>query len=130
MMRLLLLSYTFPPDKTPAAIRPGQMFRYLPQFGWQPVAVACSNPESPRGEGFVHRTPDGMTRPMVKAASSLAYWFERLAGPYNDRLPWVPHAIAAALPLIQNKEVDAIYSTSPFLAAHFAALWLKKRCDL
>jgi hypothetical protein len=130
MTRLLLLSYTFPPDKTPAAVRPGQLFRYLPEFGYQPLAVACANPESPTGDSFVYRTPSEVVRPAVKLASAFARSFERYAGPYNDRLPWAPHAVATALALLKKEKVEAIYSTSPFLAAHFAALWLKKRTNL
>jgi len=45
-------------------------------------------------------------------------------------MSWVPHAVSAATRLIRSEPVDAIFSTSPSLAAHFAALWLKGRFGL
>jgi glycosyltransferase involved in cell wall biosynthesis len=62
---------------------------------------------------------------------------ERLAGtietrflPYNEKLPWVPHVIAAAGPLIRTYGVTTVISTSPPVGTHLAAMWLKRRYGL
>jgi glycosyltransferase involved in cell wall biosynthesis len=47
--------------------------------------------------------------------------------PYNDCLQWVPHAVATASPLLRSEAIPVIVSTSPPVATHVAALWLKRR---
>ncbi len=130
MARLLLLSYAFQPDNTPAAARPSQLFRYLPDFGVQPVVFASSTDGGRNDEPDVFRVPDGAAPVSVSAASQFARLFMRFGAPYNDRLPWVPYVASAAARLIRSRPVDAIFSTSPFLASHFAALWLKSKFGL
>lgn len=130
MANLLLLSYAFQPDNTPAAARPSQLFRYLPDFGVAPTVFASSAEGAVNPESAVWRVPGAKEPSAVVAASTAARVFMRFAAPYNDRLPWVPYAAAAAARLIRTRKIDAIYSTSPFLASHFAALWLKRRHKL
>ena len=130
MANLLLLSYAFQPDNTPAAARPSQLFRYLPEFGVATEVLASSVDGGVNRETAVRRVPGTHEAPALTAASLAARAFMRFAAPYNDRLPWVPFAAAAASRLIQTRKIDAIYSTSPFLASHFAALWLKRKFGL
>ncbi len=130
MRRILLITYTFPPDNVPAAARPGQLFKYLPECGYQCFVVAANDDGAAKDDDFVRRVParDGSTA--VELASAFARWFTRYCSPYEDRLRWVPYAAAAAADVIRSQSIEAIYSTSPFLAAHFAALWLKLRYGL
>jgi glycosyltransferase involved in cell wall biosynthesis len=130
MRHLLLLTCFFPPDNTPAAARPGQLYDYLPEHDYQPIVVASSSEGSLNVGEFVRRIPSSDEATTVRFVSNLARWFMRFCAPYNDRLPWVPQAASAAASLIKSRPVDAIYSTSPSLAAHFAALWLKARFGL
>lgn len=130
MARLLLLSYAFQPDNTPAAARPSQLFRYLPDYGVEPVVFSSSTDGGRNSEPDVFRVPDHTAPLSVAAASQLARLFMRFGAPYNDRLPWVPYVASAAARLIRSQPVDAIFSTSPFLASHFAALWLKSKFGL
>jgi hypothetical protein len=130
MANVLLLSYAFQPDNTPAAARPSQLFRYLPDFGVTPFVFASSADGGINLENTVWRVPAEREPAGLIAASAAARLFMRFAGPYNDRLPWVPYAAAAAARLIRTRKIDAIYSTSPFLASHFAALWLKRKFGL
>ncbi len=130
MTRLLLLSFAFQPDNTPAAARPSQLFRYLPDYDVQPVVFASSTDGGRNSEPEVFRVPDHAAPASVAAASQMARLFMRFGVPYNDRLPWVPYVASAAAKLIRSQPVDAIYSTSPFLASHFAALWLKSKFGL
>jgi glycosyltransferase involved in cell wall biosynthesis len=130
MANVLLLSYAFQPDNTPAAARPSQLFRYLPEFGVVPFVFASSAEGGINPESTVWRVPAERETAGLAAASTAARLFMRFAAPYNDRLPWVPYAAAAAAKLIRTRKIDAIYSTSPFLASHFAALWLKRKFGL
>lgn len=130
MRRLLLLSYAFPPDNTAAAARPGQLYDYLPENGYQPLVLASSDGGATHNGDTVYRIPVGAQSATVSLASTLAGLFMRYGAPYNDRLPWVPYAASAAAQLIRARPVQLIYSTSPSLASHFAALWLKSRFGL
>jgi glycosyltransferase involved in cell wall biosynthesis len=130
MRRLLLITFVFPPDNLPAATRPGQLYKYLPEYGCGSTVVAGSVHGSSNDDDLVRRVPAGGTCTAVSLVSTFAQWFSRFCIPYEDRLSWVPHAVAAAVQIIKTQPVDAIYSTSPSLAAHFAALWLKARFGL
>jgi hypothetical protein len=130
MRQILLLTYTFPPDNTPAAIRPKQLCDYLPAHGYQPIVVASSFEGAREEPEFVRRVPVGGEPLGVVLASKLAGRLMRLCAPYNDRLPWVPFAASAAEQLIRSRKIEAVFSTSPFLASHLAALWLKRKFDL
>jgi hypothetical protein len=130
MRRILLLSFALPPDNQAAAARPGQLLSYLPEHGYQPLVVASSVLGSVREGPFVRRVPLGKTKATVAALSGLGRIFTRYCAPYEDRLGWAPHAAAAAARLIRSQSVDAIFSTSPPLAAHFAALWLSTKFGL
>lgn len=130
MRQILLLTYTFPPDNTPAAVRPKQLCDYLPAHGYQPIVVASSFDGACDELEFVRRVPVGGEPLGVVLASKLAGSFMRLCAPYNDRLPWAPFAASAAAQLIRSRKIEAVVSTSPFLVSHLAAFWLKRKFDL
>src|SRR5262245_11709269 len=50
--------------------------------------------------------------------------------PYNDRLPWIPHALLAAERIANAFPLRAVLSTSPPVAAHVAALRFVRRHKL
>jgi Glycosyltransferase Family 4 len=130
MRRVLLLSFAFPPDNEASAARPAQLFDYLPEQGYQPLVIASTVFGSLREDTFVRRVPMVKTTATIAALSGLGRIFTRYCTPYEDRLGWVPHAAAAAARLIRSQSVDAIFSTSPPLAVHFAALWLSTKYRL
>lgn len=130
MRKLLLITYTFPPDGTAAAVRPGQLYDYLPKLGYEPIVIASSFEGAASDCESIRRVPEPRPSWQARRASKLAGAFMRHFAPYNDRLPWVPHAISAAMDVMRRTSVDAVFSTSPFLAGHFAARWIKARCGL
>jgi Glycosyl transferase 4-like domain len=130
MTRLLLISQTFPPDNAASAVRAGQIFKYLPEHGYQPVVVAANPDERSIGGDLLRRVPSEKRVAAVSLVSTFARWFTRFLSPYDDRLSWAPHAVDAAVRIMKSQPVQAVYSTSPFLSAHFAALWLKARFGL
>jgi glycosyltransferase involved in cell wall biosynthesis len=130
MRELLLLSYTFPPDNTAAAVRPGQLRDYLPPLGYRAHVIASSFGGERNAEELVRRVPDDDALPRSHVSSRRLHWLMRNFAPYDDRLPWVPYARDAAEGVIRTQPVAAIFSTSPFLASHFTALLLKMRHGL
>lgn len=130
MRRVLLISHLFPPDNAAGAVRAGQLSKYLPEQGYQPIVVAANAGGQPIEDEFIRRVPANDRLTPASLVSTCARWFTRFGAPYDDRLGWAPHAAAAAARIIKSRPVEAIYSTSPFLSAHFAALWLKARFGL
>jgi hypothetical protein len=63
----------------------------------------------------------------VRRQAWIAEKVQKLLLPYDDRLPWVPHAVEAVNALMAKMPVSVIVSTSPPIATHLAALWLKRR---
>lgn len=130
MQNILLLTYTFPPDNTAAAARPGQLYRYLPEYGYQLKVIASSLEGETRGDVNVMRVPAASGTTSARLASRAAAMFSRFASPYNDRLPWAPYALAWATDLVRSGSVLGIMSTSPFLVSHLVAYRLKRRFGL
>ena len=69
----------------------------------------------------------GEPRALVNLASRAAHRLERTLLPYNERLPWVPYAIAEAGRIYQKQPYSIIFSTSPPLATQISAMWIKRR---
>jgi glycosyltransferase involved in cell wall biosynthesis len=130
MRDILLLSYTFPPDNTAAAVRPAQLFDYLPYHRYRPHVIASSFEGGINSDGRISRVPRPREPFGRRLVSTAAQTFTRYLSPYDDRQRWIPYAAATATELIRSEPIEAVVSTSPFLASHFAALWLKRRFGL
>jgi len=154
---LLVLAYYFPPDSESGAQRPFRFAKYLQDHGYRAHVITAS----PQGQvspwRHVSQAPNGGgSWTSAAIGSRIGRLIQRFL-PYNDQLPWVPHAIAAARDVITAQipgaipafpggaiqvapqgsagtslpvPVSAVLSTSPPLAAHLAALWLKRRYGL
>jgi glycosyltransferase involved in cell wall biosynthesis len=55
---------------------------------------------------------------------------QRYLLPYDDELPWASHALAEAEAVLALRPAVAVLSTSPPVATHLVALWLKRRHGL
>jgi glycosyltransferase involved in cell wall biosynthesis len=100
--------------------------KYLPENGF-PTHVIASSEAGEAGLETVRNVPNKGTRTRrVLRQERLAMRIQRVL-PYNERLPWCPHAVAAAEQLMQRLPVSAVVSTSPPLATHFSALWMKRK---
>ena len=126
--RLLMLAYYFPPQNTSGASRPSRFAKYLEQLGYSLRVISLATDDPGDIPDRVHAVPQKNGRSsFTSAASQAAYLVERAVLPYNDRLPWVPHAIAKAANSTGAGHITVVFSTSPPLATHLAALRLKKR---
>lgn len=43
MKKILFISYHFPPSGSTGAIRATKFVKYMPQYGWKPIVIACKN---------------------------------------------------------------------------------------
>ncbi|HEX6813158.1 MAG TPA: glycosyltransferase [Planctomycetota bacterium] len=121
---LLFFAHAYLPENTSAVQRSAPLARYLADAGWTVHVVASSHAGSCADE-LVWNVPG----PRAAAAGwRTALW--RMAHrvlPYNDRLPWIPHALLAAQRIAAAVPLRAVLSTSPPVAGHLAALLFVRR---
>ena len=125
--RVLILSYAFPPDNFAGAARPYRFAKFLQRLGY-PVTVIAAGPGARvsqednvfRVAGEIYGRPptNGVSRLVEKAARIV--WL-----PYDEGITWVPRAVALASRWRQ--ETCVLFSTSPPLTTHLAALALQRR---
>jgi glycosyltransferase involved in cell wall biosynthesis len=123
---LILLAFYYLPDNTSGVQRAVRLAKYLPSVGSRCYVVCSSHAGVLADRPEVVHVPKQDPPQEVQRKSGFAERIQRLL-PYNEQLPWVPHAVAAASELISGSNVTAVVSTSPPVATHLAALQLKRR---
>ena len=124
---LLFFSHAYLPENTSAVQRSAPLARYLADEGWTVHVVAASHAGFCKDE-LVWNVPG----PRATASPwRTAFWrvLHRVM-PYNDRLPWIPHALLAAERIAAAVPLRAVLSTSPPVAAHVAAYLFARRHGL
>jgi hypothetical protein len=116
---VLMIACAFPPENLSGAARPHRFARYLPEFGYHAEVIANAD---------VHRVPRAEGGP-GKWAVETANLVRRLL-PYEERIPWIPHALAEAERILAAREICAIFTTSPPVASHMTGSILKRRHGL
>ncbi|HTY09168.1 MAG TPA: glycosyltransferase family 4 protein, partial [Candidatus Edwardsbacteria bacterium] len=139
MKRLLVLAYYFPPLGMSGVQRTLKFVKYLPENGWQPVVV------TPDHRGSYGHDPALLAEAApatIVRTRSLDPLF--LSPPRNDphavnkhrgsinlvnfffvpdnKIGWVPFAVAAGVRAGRRQRIDAVYSTAPPYSSHLAAL--------
>ena len=125
--KVLFFAYYYPPQKTSGAERPRRFTKYLPDFGYE--AIVLSATDAP-GIRIVSNSPEDSfpaTSPslLTRFAASAADIMQRVLDERSERLPWAARAVATARSIVQQTSVTAIFSTSPPLSTHLAAMCLK-----
>jgi glycosyltransferase involved in cell wall biosynthesis len=129
----LLLAYYFLPENTSGVQRAVRFHKYLPESGYRTTVIASSHAgDECRMDRVVH-APNAETRAgWAPVRQAQAQFIQRRFLPYHEKLEWVPHAVAAAEAQLARdgvgaKDAPVVISTSPPVASHLAAYWLKGR---
>src|SRR6201993_4208573 len=93
--RVLFFAFYYPPANTSGVQRAVRWSKYLPEFGYRPIVICASTEGVLEGNEDIIYVPNRETETAAGRQSRLAARVQRFA-PYNDQLPWVPHAVAAA----------------------------------
>lgn len=136
--RVLLLAFAFPPENLTGAARPWRFYRYLPEFGYDPVVVTASTQDAqnphPHVTGVEDRTRATRRRSFRRLFEAAIY---RIFRPGDEGFLWMFDAFRVAGRLLAKRDrgtstpsVSAIYSTFPSLNVHLVAMALKRRYGL
>ena len=144
-MRILIISYHFPPYNTIAAVRMGKMAKYLRQFGHDVRVVAGRSPDvmpslaleippehviyagrpDPRLPAVEH---DGL--PMPASTPRPGLFHLRAVSLGNKSVGWAPFALAAVESLLPTWRPDIVYATFMPYNAFLVADRLAKKYHL
>ena len=123
---VLMLAFYFPPENAIGAARPARFAKYLTRLGHQVVVV------SRWLEGLPATA--AIRVPAAEDSGGLIFWcsnllriIARAVMPYDDRLPWAPHAYRAASAVLARNRDHVLFSSYPPAATHLVALGLKLR---
>jgi len=141
-MRLLLITYGYPPFPWVGSNRWAAMTTHLRKMGHEVSVIAASAGLSEERDPDVSRTPDLLALPAIRRAlrappfagpaDSPSRRFpptihERILVPDPKLLGWAPGAFAAAVRVLRRHPVDCIITTSPYESTHLIALALGRR---
>ncbi|MCM8758793.1 MAG: glycosyltransferase [Candidatus Omnitrophica bacterium] len=143
MKNVILIAYSFPPDRNIGALRSRGIAKYLPHFDWN-VFVITPLSSMPREAGFNIIE----TYPWLR--QKLGYWKKKKTIEYSkipfyppgykrffsgllelvpfpdSKSGWILPAVYSGIELINQKEIKAIISTYGPASSHFIAHKLKK----
>ncbi len=148
-MRVLIVSYYFPPAGGGGVQRVLKLCKHLPEFGWDVHVLAPDDPswlaidpalESEIAEGTTVR------RARYRGPSDERPAVDRLAGAHglrgvgtraavlgrqmlvpDPRVVWVPSAVREAVRVVREQSIDAILTTSPPTSTHITGHIVRRR---
>lgn len=139
MMKLLIISYYWPPLGGPGAIRPVKFAKYMPRFGFEPIvitrkAIAYHSPDSSLGQEVQQvrtiRTESLDPARLFYFAGMRQYrprpWHVPVKKALNfpdSKSPWIPFAYQAGLKV----DFDAIFVTAPPFSSFITGYMLAKK---
>jgi glycosyltransferase involved in cell wall biosynthesis len=141
-MRLLVITYGYPPFQWVGSNRWAAMTTHLRKMGHEVSVIAVSTGDSEQRDPGVSRTPDLLALPAIRRALRAPQFsatadsssrrllptvHERIVVPDPKLLGWAPGAFTAAVRVLRRHPVDCIITTSPYESTHLIALGLGRR---
>lgn len=151
--KVLIIAYYFPPMGMGGVQRVAKFVKYLPQFGWQPVVLTVKDveylwhdsslmediPEEVRVKRSGSLDPLRILFLIKKIFKAKNKKSDRRSEFYTERksrflswflfpdnkIGWLPWALAKGFFLCRRERIDLIFSTSPPLTSHLLGYLLK-----
>jgi glycosyltransferase involved in cell wall biosynthesis len=148
MQRVLMVSFHFPPTGGPGVQRITKLVKYLPQHGWNACVLAIDPDHAndyPQDKSLLSEIPtDTIVERMIMKGGAgrllfdLSIWMKRrrwgrgilrgLLVPDAHAL-WRQIAVQRGLRMIEDHQIEAIYTTEP-ISAHWVGYLLQQRTGL
>src|SRR2546428_615329 len=133
--RVLMMAFDYPPRNNAGVHRTFRYLRYLPDSNWHGQVLTARTPWTFRGQDDdgrkTVRTP--FFRPFFVASlvtrclpESHSIRFLNWFAVPDLFVGWLPFAARTAAALLRGGDYDALYSTSPPVTTHLAALWARR----
>ena len=145
-MRVLFVTYFFPPAGGAGPVRPLKLAGHLVELGFEVHVLAPADPRwiyrddssSPPAGVIVHRAPyhGPQTRKLRDAlqgrsAAGRAVAHARAAIPRllvpDEHVLWLPTALPAAVEIVRREGIDAVVTTSPPTSIHLLGAAVRRR---
>ncbi len=154
MKRVLIISYSFPPNDSIGSQRPYRLAKYFPKYGWEPIVMTVKRPgKPPEGIRIIETDYKDILKETklkiglnpyktvheqfgIKISKNFNHstWKSKIIGlvkevisfPDNTR-GWYKSAFKSASSFLLKEKVDAIISTSPPVTTHLIARKLSRK---
>lgn len=146
-MKILFITYHFPPYNQIGAVRIGKMAKYFREFGHEVKVVTARDPFIPKGlplevptddviytnwwdinrigRGTVQPTGQGESRGspgwLVRGVSFSQRIYAALFNIPDERVGWIPYAVKSAASIAKDWHPDIVVSSGPPHSAHVVA---------
>jgi len=158
MKKVLVVTYYWPPAGGPGVQRVLKFCKYFPEFGWDPVILTVQNGEYPNLDFTLLQESVKMNvyktfslNPFLlykiisrkknvptfaldydseKGFSKISQWIRLNCFIPDARKGWVPFAVRMGKKILNQENIDLIFSSGPPHSLHFIAKNLKKQYNI
>ena len=140
-MKILFITYSFPPIGGGGVPRSLKFIKYLPKSGIEPI-VLCCDPETSRfpldhsrlvdvkKNLKIHYAKDILDYPKWMKDHRLKIIYDSLLKFPDEGVNWAKDAIKIGKEIIESESINLIFSSAPFISAHLVGMTLKKEYSL
>lgn len=148
-LKVLVIAYYFPPMGGSGVQRITKFCKYLPEFGWDPIVLTV-DPHgyyaydetllAELGDITVYRTPSHDVNRFFKKGQTIAMPSEQVRKKWSflsswtmipdSKIGWKKEALEQGRKILQEHDIDLIFSTAPPFTAHLVAMELSKESGI
>ena len=152
----MVITYYWPPSGGPGVQRVLKFCKYLPEFGWEPIVLTVKDGEYPNIDISLEKEAEELGIRVIKTNtyepftaykwltrkkslpsyelnksnsgffSMLSKWIRMNYFIPDARKGWIPYGVKAGKELLNNENIDIIFSSGPPHSLHFIAKKLKE----
>tara|TARA_B100001123_G_C15263417_1_gene1007474 strand:- start:278 stop:1543 length:1266 start_codon:yes stop_codon:yes gene_type:complete len=156
LKKVLVITYYWPPSGGPGVQRVLKFCKYLPEFGWEPIVLTVKDGEYPNIDISLEKEAEELGIKVIKTNtyepftaykwltrkkslpsyelnksnsgffSMLSKWIRMNYFIPDARKGWIPYGVKAGKELLNNENIDIIFSSGPPHSLHFIAKKLKE----
>jgi glycosyltransferase involved in cell wall biosynthesis len=134
MIKILVISYNFPPEGGPAVQRISKFVKYLAQLGAEVFVLTSKHPIKVKDQSLLNELPSSLKKFYVlDLFSFLPGEIRKILKRKNipdKHVSWNKKAIKQAKKIINENSINIVLTTSPPHSVHLIGLELKKKLNI